>query len=147
MTLKSNKPTKAGRSKAAKAKKQLTAAQLFFYENAGYSVGKGETQEQGRIRCAIELAQAEKYARNLEWEFIWDWDECPDLSWMTEEEQAEEHEVLCCRIPDPEKPRYSLASLSGITDPDSNYRRVIEAELASEALAEYDKEIDTLDAH
>ena len=66
---------------------------------------------------------------------------------MSDEERQQDHEVLCCRIPDPDTPRYSLASLSGITDPDRSYRRVIEAELASEAITALDREIETLDAH
>jgi hypothetical protein len=140
-------PVKAGRSKAAKARKSLTPDQLFFYEHAGYSVAQGETQEQGRIRCAMKLAKAEAYAQTLGYEFEWDWDQVADLSWMSDEEREQEHEVLRCRIPDPERPNHSLASLCGITDPDSSYRRVIEAELAEEAVAELDKEIETLDAH
>jgi hypothetical protein len=28
----------------------------FFYKHAGYSYGHGETPEQGRMRCAAELA-------------------------------------------------------------------------------------------
>ena len=124
MTLTTQSATKAGRSKAAKARKQLTADQLFFYEHAGYSYNpQTETAEQGRIRCAISLALAEEQARNLGYEFEWEYDECPDLSWMSDEEREQEHEVLCCRIPDPDRPRYSLASLCGITDPDSNYCR------------------------
>jgi hypothetical protein len=133
--------------KTSKAVQSLTQDQRFFYEHAGYSYKAPETATQGRIRCAIELAQAEEYALNLNWEFEWDWDECPDLSWMSEEEQNEDHEVLCARIVNPDDRRHSLASVCGITDPDSNYRRVIEAQLASEALADYDKETETLDAH
>lgn len=30
----------------------------FFYDNAWYSYGPGETAEQGRTRCAEELAKA-----------------------------------------------------------------------------------------
>ena len=142
------KATKAGRSKEAKARKELTPDQFFFYQNTGYSYDpKTETAEQGHIRCAKQLAEAEQYARNLVWVFEWEFDQDPDFSWMTDEERKQEHEVLCCRIPDPENMRFSLASLCGITDPDSNYRRVVEAELASEALAEYEREIETLDAH
>jgi hypothetical protein len=137
----------AGRSTGAKVRKSLTPDQLFFYENAGYSYKEPETAEQGRIRCAIELAQAEEYARGLGWEFEWEHDQSPDLSFMSDEERSQEHEVLCCRIPDPSNPKYSLASLCGIVDADRNYRRVIEAELASEALADYDREIEILDAH
>jgi hypothetical protein len=122
MTL--SRATKAGRSKEAKAHKQLTPDQFFFYQNAGYSFDpKTETAEQGHTRCAVELARAEEYARNLGWEFEWEFDQDPDLSWMSDEEREQEHEVLCCRIPDPENPRYSLASLCGISDPDSDYRR------------------------
>ena len=142
------KVTKAGRSKEAKARKILTPDQLFFYLNAGYSHDpKTETAEQGRIRCAVSLAKAEEIGQRLGYQFEWEFDECPDLSWMSDEDREQEHEVLCCRIPDPKNPRYSLASLCGIIDPDSKYRRVIEAELASEAIAELDKEIETLDAH
>jgi len=139
--------SKAGRSKRAKAAKQLTPTELFFYDNAGYSHGQDETPEQGRIRCAKDLSEAEAIAARLQWAYEWDWDECPDLSWMSDEEREQEHEVLCCRIVDPENPRYSLASLGGIVDPDSNYRRVIEAELAAEAITALDREIETLDAH
>jgi hypothetical protein len=146
MTL--TKATKAGRSKEAKARKQLTVDQFFFYQHAGYSHNpKTETAEQGRLRCAVELAEAEAIGQRLGYEFDWEGDSDPDLSWMSDDEREQEHEVLCCRIPDPDNTRYSLASLCGITDPDSNYRRVIEAELASEAIAALDREIETLDAH
>ncbi len=146
MTL--SKTTRAGRTNEAKARKQLTRDQFFFYQTAGYSYdAKTETPDQGRLRCAVELAKAEEYASNLGWEFEWEWDSDPDLSWMSDEEREQNHEVLCCRIPDPDNTRYSLASLCGITDPDSDYRRVIEAELASEAIADLDREIETLDAH
>jgi len=148
MTLTKQHVTRAGRSKAAKARKALTREQLFFYTHAGYSYDpKTEIREQGRIRCAIELADAEATAQRLGYEYEWDYDQCPDLSWMSDEVRQQEHEVLCCRIVDPENRRYSLASLCGITDPDSGYRRVIEAELAQEAIAELDREIETLDAH
>jgi hypothetical protein len=141
-------PAKAGRSKAAKARKSLTADQLFFYEHAGFGYDpKTETREQGRIRCAVELADAEATGRRLGYGFEWEYDSDPDLSWMSAEERQLEHEVLCCRIPDPENTRYSLASLCGITDPDRAYRRVVEAELAQEAIGALDREIETLDAH
>jgi hypothetical protein len=142
------KATKAGRSKEAKARKQLTPDQFFFYQNAGYSYDKTtETAEQGRQRCAKGLAEAETIGQRLDYVFEWEFDQDPDLSWMSDEEREQEHEVLCCRIVDPERPKYSLASLCGITDPDYNYRRVVEAELAAEAIADLDREIETLDAH
>lgn len=138
--------SKAGRSKEAKARKQLTPDQFFFYLNAGYSHNpKVEAPEQGRLRCAKELAEAEAIGQRLGYTFEWEFDENPDLSWMSAEEQEQDHKVLCCRIIDPEDSRHSLASLCGITDPDRNYGRVIEAELASEAIADLDREIKTLD--
>jgi len=146
MTL--SKATKTGRTKEAKARKQLTVDQFFFYQNAGYSHDPmTEAPERGRLRCAKELADAETIGQRLDYVFEWEFDECPDLSWMSDEEREQDHEVLCCRIPDPENARHSLASLCGITDPDSRYRRVIEAELAAEAIADLDREIETLDAH
>lgn len=92
--------TRAGRSKEAKARKQLTAELTADQSFLGYT-------------------------------FEWEFDECPDLSWMSDEEREQDHEVLCSRIPDPQNRRFSLASLCGITDADSKYRRVIEAELAA----------------
>lgn len=143
-----SKPTKAERTKETKARKQLTVDQFFFYQNAGYSYDpKTETLEEGRLRSARELADAETIGQRLGYVFEWELDECPDLSWMSDEEREQDHEVLCCRIPDPESIWHSLASLCGITDPDSRYRRVIEAELAAEAIADLDREIETLDAH
>ena len=140
--------SKAGRSKEAKARRQLTPTQFFFYQNAGYSYDtKTETSEQGRLRCAKELAEAETVGQRLGYVFEWEFDENPDLSWMSDEERERDHEVLCCRIVDPENENHSLASLCGITDPNRNYRRVTEAELASEAIATLDHEIETLDAH
>ena len=88
-----------------------------------------------------------RLGQRLGYVFEREFDEGPDLSWMSDEEREHDHEVLCCRIPDPENTRHSLASLCGITDPDSRYRRVIEAELAAEAVAGLDREIETLDAH
>jgi hypothetical protein len=105
MTL--TKATKAGRSKEAKARKQLTADQFFFYQNAGYSHSQAETPERGRLRCARELAEAEAVAQRLEYAFEWEFDECADLSWMSDEEREQEHEVLCCRIAEPQlSPRH-----------------------------------------
>jgi hypothetical protein len=144
MTL-SQKATKAGRSKAAKARKTLTADELFFYEHAGYSYGKGEMPEQGRIQCAKDLALAESGGQAKGWAYEWIWDECPDLSWMDEEERTKEHEVLVCLLLDREPTGHDshgwptgakvLQSLGNITDPDRNYSRVVEAELADEQLA------------
>lgn len=151
MTLTKQSATKAGRSKAAKARKSLTKDQLFFYEHAGYSHDpKKETAEQGRIRCAIELAKAEEQARGLGWGFEWseDWDigshkEYYGAGSCYEDSEPTTCESCVCKDEDGEV----LASLGCIDDATREYRRVVEAELADEALADYDLETETLDAH
>jgi hypothetical protein len=113
--------------------KTMTIAERFFWSHAGYSwnTSEGETKAQGRRRCAALLAEAEVWAADQGMTFTWEHDDCPDLSWMTEAEQAEPHEVLVCLA------RYAdgsiAASLGGIVDPDRTYGRIVEAELASEA--------------
>ena len=110
-----------------------TSAYHFFLKHAGYSWDpKHETRRQGRIRCAKALAQAERDAERFGLTFVWspDWD--ADDSWMDKAERAKPHvwESCTCRTPDG-----PVASLYGIVDADDKYRRVIEAELAAEALA------------
>jgi len=125
----------------------MTKDEQFFYDNAGYSYGKGETREQGRMRCARSLAEAEVYAWDHDWVFSWEYDDngcsgcdcgspdCPCAS-------GAEHETLGCILFNREQrahgnvipPQIALASLWGICEPTTEYRRVVEAELASEAL-------------
>ena len=111
-----------------------TSAYHFFLKHGGYSYRPGqETRRQGRIRSAKAYAQAERDARRFGLTFRWDWDNDVDDSWMDETERAQEHEWTYCvaRTPDGR----CVASLGGIVDATPEYRRVIEAELASEALA------------
>jgi hypothetical protein len=151
MTL-SNQAPKAGRSKAAKARKALTQDQLFFYEHAGYSYDpKTETAEQGRIRCAMELARAEAYGRTLGYSFEWrdDWEIGSHKDYFGDDSAYAKREPdTCeqCTMLDTDGKRMPFA-LGCIDDADANYRRVIEAELAEDAIAALDKEIETLDAH
>ena len=139
MTLR--KQHKAGRSKLAKATKQLDSAELFFYKYAGYSYDpKTQTPEQGRIECAKALAKAEVYAIRHDWQFIWDYDDIPYEDalgdheyWCEDARQGRhhEHEILWCQCCDADG--RVLASLGAIIDPDTNSRRVIQAELALES--------------
>lgn len=85
------------------------------------------------------LAQAEQRARARVhhgfWRYRWEEDPSPDLSWLQEGETVEE--VLGCILEAhcPECGRWRpLQSLWGITDPDADCRRCIEAELALEEL-------------
>jgi len=101
-------------------------AYRFFFAHAGYIVGQ-------RAQCALGLAGAEQYARDNDWEAEWVPDDCPDLSWVSDE-QREPHEVLGCILRDSDGK--VLASLWGITDPTFGYTRVVEAELAGRSHAE-----------
>jgi hypothetical protein len=98
----------------------------FFLANAGYATPPG------RAACALGLAKAEAYAEDHEWSFEWVFDDDADLSWMDEAERKLDHEVLGCVVKDADGE--VLASLWSIVDPDASYRRVVEAELSSEAM-------------
>ena len=103
----------------------------FFRDHAGYVVGE-------RAKGALALAKAEAEAERRGIRFVWEWDAGADASWMTEDEQKEEHEAFWARAEAPcgecGRPEV-LASLGGIFDPDQNYVRVVNAELAMEAIA------------
>jgi hypothetical protein len=124
----------------ARPKRQTAkqAAFYFFLKNAGYSYDpKTETPKQGRARCARELAKAERDARALGYSFEWVDDECIGCDCDNPEcecSSGEPHESLCCIIRD-ENGRVA-GSLGSICKPSREYARVVEAEVASEALAE-----------
>lgn len=151
MTLAKQTPSKAGRTKTAKARRALTKDQLFFYEHAGYGHDpKTQTAEQGRVEYAIALALAEEQAKGLGWEFEWtnDWGVGSHKDYYGagscyEDSEPNTCEFCVCKDENGE----TLASLGCIDDATRDYRRVVEAELASEALAEYDHETEVLDAH
>jgi hypothetical protein len=114
----------------------------FFLANAGYSYDpKTETPMQGRIRCAQDLAYAEKHAREAGASFEWSHDvDSTSADWIAPHNDGG-------RLRDPWYAWVCLArgadgkvfaSLGGIDfgrdgspwgDP---YRRVVEAELACE---------------
>jgi hypothetical protein len=97
----------------------------FFLDHAGYCTPPG------RVVCAKEYAECERLASDLGYTFEWEWD---DLPWDPGDMAGPPpKEVLGCVMKDP-KGR-EVESLWGIGDPDRNYRRVVEAELASEHLA------------
>jgi hypothetical protein len=76
---------------------------------------------------AKKLAEAEKYAEEHEWKFEWKYDVDPDMSGI---EDAKEVLVAILR----DKDGHVLQSLGGIADPSQSYRRVVEAEMALEAM-------------
>jgi hypothetical protein len=119
--------TQTGRTRKAKMVK-------FFYDHAGYSYDPNtETRIQGRKRCARNLADAEEQARANNWSFEWqdDWSVCDHVQeFDTYTEQPKTCEGCILR----DESGKVLASLWCIDDADANYRRVVEAELAEEAL-------------
>jgi hypothetical protein len=129
----------------------LREAIRFFAEHAGYYTPPG------RMACAKKLALAEERARDLRLRFAWE-DEQRD-EWDGEYPLASTDLLEWCACYDraPSDDRWRnisgapkarcLASLcmiatTGYRDP---YRRVVEAELASEALATLDAERDAGD--
>ncbi len=113
----------------------LRSAEQFFYEYAGYGYDpKRETKEQGRRRGAKTLAHAESEASERGWRTEWLEDE---ESWSLRRETPDVQEWYVALLRD--ENGKVISSLGAIGDPDRNYRRVVEAELAFEALAETDK--------
>lgn len=122
----------------------LTKQEQFFFDHAGYSYDpKKETQYEGQVRCARELAVAETRAQDAGFEYEWsdDWMVGSHKEYFGKGSAYEDGEPNTCescvlRDADGE----ILASLGCIDDADANYRRVVEAELAEEALTRLDKE-------
>lgn len=114
-----------------KARNAFRADWRFFLENAGYATPPG------RAKCALDLAHAERQARNQGYTFEWEYD-CDGCSGCDCGNKAckcasgEEHETLACVC----RTAFGkvAASLCGICEPSKEYRRVVEAELALEAL-------------
>jgi len=96
----------------------------FFLDHAGYAVPPG------RAQCALSLAKAENFAKANGFSFEWSDDPhgC-SMCGCCPVEKRQPVEVCLCRSENGSV----VASLCGICGADKNYRRVIEAELASEA--------------
>jgi hypothetical protein len=111
--------------------KQFIAAYRFFKEHAGCIVGQ-------RALGAYALAKAERYATLVGYEIVWEYDGDADLGdhevWCSNAARGrcKGHECLSAVLRD--VCGELRASLCNIIEPDANYRRVIEAELALEAM-------------
>lgn len=113
-------------------------AVMFFYEHAGWSFDPAtETQEQGKIRSAYRLTRAERDARSagitFGWEDDWGVDHQKEFDGYDDGE-PETCEVCTAYDEDGE----IVGSLACVDDASSEYRRVVEAEIALEALGEMD---------
>jgi hypothetical protein len=109
----------------------------FFYAQAGYGYQPDqETKEQGRRRCAQQLADAERHASDCGLWFHWEQDDTTNREWTDEGPEYFTWRCLCM-----DENGDSLSSLCGVDfGPDRDpwmdeYRRVVEAELALEAIA------------
>lgn len=125
-------------------RKHKPSAVRFFFSHAGYSYDpKTETKVQGRWKCARALATAEKHAKTYGITFEWPYDDTPCIGCECGSNECpcftqEPHETLGCiaRGPDGEQ----LASLWGICGATTEYTRVVQAELAQEAIAELQRQ-------
>lgn len=108
---------------ASKIDPKLKRAYDFFKEHAGYVVGR-------RAEGSLALARAEAIASSLGWSVDWEIDE-EEYQLGDEEDEPSEVFVAVLRDEDGE----SMEVLGGIADPTRQYRRIVEAELALEALA------------
>lgn len=105
----------------------------FFLHNAGYCTPPG------RAACALSLAKAEAYAEAAGWSFRWEYDAHGHMCMRDHDEWCregcrKEHEIEGCSVVDGRGEE--LASCWGIIDACRDYRRVMQAELASEAMAD-----------
>lgn len=115
----------------------LTKAQQFFYDNAGYSYDPAtETQEEGHIKCAIALAKAEEQAAEEGFSFRWELDPYIDSSDFNDD--GPPYALWECIAYNPQG---IVIVVLGAVDfgkevaPwESPYRRVIEAELSLGAI-------------
>lgn len=124
----------------------MTATQ-FFFKHAGYSYNpQTETRLQGRWRGAKALAEAEAFAKKQEWSFEWQLEEEDPRIVFGEPDAVNgpfynpDNEFWCCVLRAntgdyaDNRDGQILQSLGMIEAPSVEYRRVVEAELALEAL-------------
>jgi hypothetical protein len=115
------------------------SAYLFFLKHAGYAYRPSETPQAGRSRSARQLAKAERDAVALGYQFEWRNDDegCSGCDCGSDDcacSTGVDHETLGCLMYAPDS-KDAVQSLWGICNPTREYRRVVEAELAMEALA------------
>lgn len=97
----------------------LDERSLWFYDHASWGyVPAIQTTEQGHMESARRYADAEVWAEENSLEFAWAYDE-------------EYYNLLMCLA---YKDGEVVASVGGVDSGDEDYRRVIEAELAIEAM-------------
>ena len=112
-------------------------AAAFFAENAGWAQGPDETAEAARQRNGTELARAEAWAKLNGYTF--DWEEDKD-GWEEDEDGTADGEgqqygcVMRCKHGGVAQSLWAIGFTDG-AEPCDPYKRVVEAELASEEMA------------
>jgi len=115
----------------------------FFREQAGYSYDpKTQTEEEGREECARELAKAEQWEWDEGYTFDWEEDDIP-FECACDNPDCESHEphtaYVCIMRTPAGASCQSLCGISfgpGVEPWGQAYKRVVEAELASEQMAD-----------
>lgn len=111
----------------------MNKAERFFYDNAGFSYGQDESPEDGRLRCAVLMAEAERWAARNGIEFTWE-DDFEITDHVAEFDCYDQEPGTCEGCVARSRKGGVVASLWCIDDATPEYRRVIEAELAMEAM-------------
>lgn len=120
----------------------------WHYTHGGYSYDPAiETKQQGRWRCARQAAEAEAWAKEyavIEWvddSESFDPQDCdggmPDCGWCPPDREGPcpGHECEGCVLS--VRGTSMHTSLRRIVDADADYRRVVEADLAVEAMSDW----------
>jgi hypothetical protein len=118
------------RPASAKKNERFKRAVAFFKKHGGYSTRPGETKKKAIQNSAERLARAEQYGTDMGWTVTWDYDQ--EEYQLEDAEEAPPSEVLVAVLRNSDGS--VIGSLGGIGDPDDNYKRVVEAELALEAM-------------
>lgn len=129
-----------------RAPRGLTAAERFFWVNAGWSYTPGkESPEQGRANGACNLAAAEGIAREAGYSFTWRVD--PAVDSRTFSASRPYWELYECLMHDING---EVVQVLGAVDfgrgaggPFGDYRRVVEAELAAQEVGEQLEQVAT----
>jgi hypothetical protein len=98
----------------------MTEAERFFYDHGGWPGG------------AAKLAAAERFAQRNGWQFTWAVDEYDDCNFAERIERFRGPAWYC--VLRGAEGRTVLASLTCIELPSKTYKRIVEAELALEAM-------------
>jgi hypothetical protein len=113
----------------------------FFSQNAGLAIYPGEPEDQARLRTGQEYAAAEMTIQEQGWSVGWEDDWSIGSHFKEYGETYADGEPETCEIATLYNNEFTealeaLASLHCIDDATSDYRRVVAAELALEAMSE-----------